>query len=277
MRVATYKTREQWVSYLILGFLALITILPISTLLMNSIKPTEEFGTNALGFPNEVRFENYRDAWIAGNYSQIFGNTLKLVLGSLVLCLSVSGLAAFSLARLNPKGATLVSIYLLIGISIPAQMFILPLFLMWRNFGLINTHLGLIIIYSALNAPFATFLIRSYMIQLPEALFDAAKIDGATTFQLFTRIALPLSWPVFLTASLIVGIAVWNEFLFAMTFLHEDQMKPLASILFAFQSRFSNNWALTSAASVMMAAPIIILFLIFQRRFIAGLTQGSIK
>ena len=104
-------------------------------------------------------------------------------------------------AKLNPKGSTVIAIYLLVGISIPAQLYILPLFLLWKELSLLNTHIGLIIIYSALNAPFATFLIRSYMIRLPDELFDAAKLDGANTFQIFFRIALPLSWPCLLYTS----------------------------------------------------------------------------
>jgi len=195
----------------------------------------------------------------------------------LIICLLFSGLAAFSLARLKPKGAMIFAIYLLVGISIPAQMFILPLFLLWKNLNLIDTHIGLIIIYSGLNAPFATFLIRSYMIQLPEELFDAARIDGANPFQLFAKIAVPLSWPVFLTAGLIVGLAVWNEFLFALTFMQDEDSKPIATILFAFSTRLENNWGLVSASAVMMVAPVAILFMIFQRRFIAGLTSGGLK
>ena len=194
-----------------------------------------------------------------------------------ILCLAVSLLAGFSLAKLNPKGSTVIAIYLLVGISIPAQLYILPLFLLWKELSLLNTHIGLIIIYSALNAPFATFLIRSYMIRLPDELFDAAKLDGANTFQIFFRIALPLSWPVILTAGLIIGLAVWNEFLFALTFITDPNFKPMATILFSFQARFENNYALQSAAAIMMVAPIAVLFMLFQRRFISGLTSGGLK
>ena len=153
----------------------------------NSIKPSSEFGANPLGFPNEIRLMNYYDAWVNGNYTQIFMNSLTLVIGTLILNLTVSGLAAFSLAVLNPRGiqTIVVGLYLLVGISIPAQLFILPLFLMWKSLYLLDTRIGLVIIYSALNAPFATFLIRSYMLQLPTELFEAAKLDGASVMQLF--------------------------------------------------------------------------------------------
>ena len=277
MIVAKYRKSELVSNYTILSIFALFAILPLVLLFFNSIKPQEEFGINPLGFPSEIRLQNFSDAWILGGYAQIFYNSIKLVVGTLILCLSTSGLAAFSLSRLSPKGSSAFMIYLLVGISIPAQMFILPLFLLWKNLGLMNTHIGLIIIYSGLNAPFATFLIRSYMIQLPSELFDAAKIDGANTLQLFIKVALPLSWPVFLTTGLVVGLAVWNEFLFALTFMQDEASKPIATILFAFQSRFENDWGLVSASAVMMVAPIAILFMLFQRKFIAGLTSGSTK
>ena len=277
MITAKYRKSELISNYFILTLLALFCILPILLMFFNSIKPQEEFGVNPLGFPMSIRLENFVDAWILGEYAQIFLNSSKLVVGTLILNLTISGLAGFSLAKLNPKGSDVFLLYLLVGISIPAQMFILPLFLLWKELGLMNTHIGLIIIYVGLNAPFATFLIRSYMVQLPDELFEAAKIDGASTLQLFYKIALPISWPVFLTAGLVVGLAVWNEFLFALTFIQDESSKPIATILFAFQSRFENDWGLVNASAVMMLAQVVILFMFFQKRFIAGLTSGASK
>ena len=279
MAISKFKKREGLFNHLILMILAMTIILPLLVLLFNSVKPQSEFATNPLGFPNEIRLMNYYDAWVIGGYARIFLNSFILVVGTLIVNLTLSGMAAFSLAVLNPKGklTIVLGIYLLVGISIPAQMFILPLFILWKNLYLTNTRIGLIIIYSALNAPFAVFLIRSYMIQLPSELFEAAKIDGANTLQLFYKIALPLSWPVFLTTGLVVGLAVWNEFLFALTFMQTEAYKPISTILFAFQSRFENDYSLVSAASIMMAAPIAILFMFFQRKFIAGLTGGGLK
>jgi raffinose/stachyose/melibiose transport system permease protein len=279
MAISKFKKREGLFNHLILMILAMTIILPLLVLLFNSVKPQSEFATNPLGFPNEIRLMNYYDAWVIGGYARIFLNSFILVAGTLIVNLTLSGMAAFSLAVLNPRGkmTIVLGVYLLVGISIPAQMFILPLFILWKNLYLTNTRIGLIIIYSALNAPFAVFLIRSYMIQLPSELFEAAKIDGANTLQLFYKIALPLSWPVFLTTGLVVGLAVWNEFLFALTFMQTEAYKPISTILFAFQSRFENDYSLVSAASIMMAAPIAILFMFFQRKFIAGLTGGGLK
>lgn len=275
-----YREKDALSNHIILIFLTLVILIPIIILLFNSVKPKAEFGFNPLGFPNEIRLMNYVDAFIIGNYGRVMVNSLIFVIGTLALCITFSSMAAFSLSVLSPKGklSTIVGVYLLVGVSIPAQLFILPLFILWKNLHLFNTYIGLIIIYTALNAPFAVFLIRSYMIKLPYELFEAARIDGATTLQLFTKIALPLSWPVLLTSGLIVSITVWNEFLFAVTFIHEESARPISSILYSFQASFNrNNYALICAASIMMAAPVAILFILFQRKFIDGLTSGATK
>ena len=279
MALSKFKKRSALFNHFLLMLLALSIILPILILFFNSLKPQSELLTNPLGAPMTLRFTNYYDAFVFGNYSRIMLNSLYFVVGTLVVCLPLSALASFSLAILSPRGklTTSIAVYLLIGLSIPAQLYILPLFILWKNLYLTNTYIGLIIIYSALNAPFAVFLMRSYMIQLPKELFEAAKVDGASTFELFYKIAIPLSWPVFLTSGLIVGLAVWNEFLFAVTFIQDENFKPISTILFSFSDKYAHDYSLISAASIMMAAPIGILFILFQRNFIAGLTSGGLK
>ena len=146
MIVAKYRSREVISNYIILIIFALIAILPLAVLIFNSIKPQMEFGVNPLGPPSEIRFENFSEAWVKGEYAKVFFNSLKLVAGSVFLCLAVSLAAGFSLAKLNPKGSAIIAVYLLVGISIPAQLYIVPLFLLWKEIHLLNTHIGLIII-----------------------------------------------------------------------------------------------------------------------------------
>ena len=277
MLVSNFRRKEAIPNHFILILFALLAVLPILVLFFNSIKPFSEFGLNPLGPPSEIRLQNFPDAWIAGEYTKIFFNSAKLVFGSVLLCLAVSLLAGFSLAKLNPKGSTVIAIYLLVGISIPAQLYILPLFLLWKELSLLNTHVGLIIIYSALNAPFATFLIRSYMIRLPDELFDAAKLDGANTFQIFFRIALPLSWPVILTAGLIIGLAVWNEFLFALALTRSIEMRTVPVGISMMVGEFGLKWDEMMAFSVIGSLPVLILFMSVQRFVISGLSAGGVK
>lgn len=257
--------------------MAIFAIGPLVVLLLNSVKSTAEIARNPLGFPETVVLQNYSDAWQAGNYATTTRNSIVLTTGTIIGTLSIAGLAAYALARLKLRGANLIAFYFLIGTSVPAQLFMIPLFFVWRGLGLVNSHVGLILIYCGLYSPFATYLLRSYMVALPEEFAEAAKIDGASNWQVFRYVILPLSWPGFLTAGLVVGLSVWNEFLFAVTFLPGPEQRPIATSLFAFQARFGRDWGLTSAGSVIMALPVVVLFLMLQRRFIEGLTQGGLK
>lgn len=264
-------------NYIILTFFAAFTLIPISLLANNSLKTSNEIANSPFSLPREPLFSNYEQAWNEGNYATTIRNSAILTTSTIAVTLLFAGMAAYGLARLKLKGANYLSFYFLVGIGVPAQLFIIPLFFTWKSLGLINSHFGLIIIYVALNGPFATYLLRSYMVSIPEEFIDAARIDGASDWQVFQRIIMPLSAPGFLTAGLIIGLGVWNEFLFAVTFLQRPELKPVATSLFAFQERFGRDWGLTNAGSVIMMLPVLILFLILQRRFIEGLTQGGLK
>ncbi len=264
-------------NHVILMTLAFIAFMPIAILFMNAFKTTAEIGRNPLGVPSVWHIENFSEAWEVGRYGTILRNSVIITGGTIVGTLMLAGSGAYALARLKLRGGDLLTFYFLVGTSVPAQLFIVPLFIMWRNFGLINTQLGLIIIYCGLSSPFATYLLRSYMVSLPEEFMEAARVDGATNWHIFRHIILPLSWPGFVTAALVVGLSSWNEFLFAVTFLTDPSLKPISTGLYAFQSRYSRDWGLTNAGAVIMITPIIILFLILQRRFVEGLTQGGLK
>lgn len=264
-------------NYVILLGLALFSIIPIVFLVLNSFKKTTEIQENPFGLPEVVRVSNYIDAWVQGNFNATMANTLFLTGGTILLVVIIGGLAAFALARFRFTGANALSFYLLVGTSMPALLFMVPLYFMWARLGLVNSLPGLVIIYAALFSPFATYLLRSFLVSIPMDYEEAARIDGANDLQVLTRIILPLSWPGFLTVVLVVGLSVWNEFLFAITFLQRPELKPIATSLLAFQTRYSRDWGLTSAASVIMIIPIVILFLFLQRQFIEGLARGGLK
>lgn len=264
-------------SYLMLAFLALFAIGPVVLLALNSLKTTNEIRANPFGLPADWLFSNYSEAWVLGKFTTTVVNTIILTSSTIAVVVVIGGLAAFALSRFRFPGADAISFYLLVGTSIPAMVFMVPLYFMWAQLGLINNLFGLVIIYAALHSPFATYLLRSFLISIPVDFEEAARIDGANDLQVLTRVILPLSWPGFMTMVLVVGLAVWNEFLFAVTFLQRDELKPIATSVQAFQSRFQRDWGLTSAASMIMVVPIIILFLMLQRQFIEGLTKGGLK
>lgn len=264
-------------NYVILTLLTLFAIGPIVILAFNSIKSRVEIGKNPLGPPSSFIWRNYPRAWDVGNYAGTVKNSGILVVVSVIGVLLLGGMAAYSLAKLDLPGSGAVTLYLLVGSSLPLQLFLVPLFFLWKNLNLVNNLFGLSIIYIAVNAPLAIFLLRSYMVQLPRDFEDAARVDGAGEWSIFTGIVIPLSWPGFLTVGLVVALSVWNEFLLATVFLTKQELFTVVTSYYNFQTRFSRDWALTSAAAMMMIVPVIVIFLALQRRFIEGLTQGGIK
>lgn len=275
-----FRTRRQVnlaPNYVILTLLMLFALGPLVVLGFNSLKSKSEVAQNPLGPPNEIRLENFPTAWETGNFATTVRNSGILVVGTVAGVLVLGGMAAYSLARLNPPGSDAFMFYMLGGSTLPVWLFLIPLFFLWRTLGLINNLLGLIIIYIAINSPFAIFLLRSYLVQLPADFEDAARVDGANELQVFYKIVLPLAWPGFLTVGLVVALAVWNEFQIALVFMHDPNRFPVTTSYYSFTTRFGQNWALTSAAAVMMIAPVLILFLSLQRRFIEGLTQGGLR
>jgi len=271
------RTSSLLPNYLILLLLATFAIGPLIVLGFNSVKERTEIAANPLGPPSELHFENYPEAWREGKFATTVKNSVILVVATVIAELIFAGMAAYSLARLDPPGQNVFMLYMLIGSTLPVWLFLVPLFSLWRVLGLINSLFGLILLYTAFNSPFSIFLLRSFMIQVPRDFDDAAKVDGANTFQVFTRVLLPLTWPGFLTVGLIVGLGVWSEFQIALIFISKPELFPVTTSYYNFTSRFSRDWALTSAAAVIMIAPIMVLFLALQRRFIDGLTQGGLK
>jgi raffinose/stachyose/melibiose transport system permease protein len=264
-------------NYVVLLLLLLFALVPLVILAFNSLKDRAELGDNPLGFPRTITWDNYPRAWDVGNFSTTTVNSAILVVGTVVAVLLLGGMAAYSLAKLDLPGGSGLMLYLLVASSMPIHLFLVPLFFFWRQLGLVNNLFGLIIIYVAINAPLAIFLLRSYMVQLPRDFEDAARVDGASEWQVFSKIVVPLSWPGFLTVGLVVSLAVWNEFLLATVFLTDQDKFTVVTSYQNFTTRFSRDWGLTSAAAVMMIAPILAIFLIFQRRFVEGLTQGGMK
>ncbi len=273
----TRRTISTLPNYIILTLLAIFALVPILLLFLNSLKSTAEINLSPFTLPQEPLWDNFVTAWREGNYANTIKNSAILTGFTVAGVIVLAGMAAYALARLNLKGGNVISFYFLIGTGVPAQLFIIPLFYIWKQLGLINSHFGLIIIYIALQSPFATYLLRSYMVALPQDFIDAARIDGASNVQVLREIILPLSWPGFLTAALVVGLFTWNEFLFAVTFLPGTDLKPISTSLYAFQQRYGRDWGLTNAGSVIMIVPVLILFLLLQRNFIEGLTQGGLK
>src|ERR671913_161902 len=263
--------------YVVLALLALFALGPLVVLAFNSLKTSAEIGENPLGPPLSPVFENFPNAWTQGNFATTMVNSTILTVGTIVGVCVIAGTAAYALDRLDLPGTDAVLLYLFVASAVPFQLFLVPLFFLWNTLHLTNTRFGLIVIYWAIFSPLATLLMRSYLVGLPRDLEDAARIDGANELQVLLRVVLPLSWPGLLTVALVSGVQAWNEFFFAITFIQDNNLKPVTTSFLAFQENFVQNWGLTSAAAIYIILPIVVLFLILQRRFISGLTAGGLK
>lgn len=257
--------------------LAIYSVVPLLFLFINAVKPEREIQRAPLALPTTLDWTNFTRAWETADFGTAIRNSL-IVSGSTVLLICfVGGMAAFALARYKMRGGGLITSYFLLTMTLPGLLYIIPLFSLFRGLGLTDNLLGIIIIYTAIYLPFSIFLMRSYFLGLPPELEDAARVDGCSEFGLYRHIILPLSIPIYASVALIVSVYTWNEFLFAITFLHEPEISTVAVSYRSFTGQYVSEFSLISAAGVIMILPGLLLFVILQRRFIRGLVAGSVK
>ena len=218
--------------------LALYAAGPLILLAFNALKGGPEIAINPFGPPLQPTWENFSEAWEHGRFGTTLQNSLKLVALVVPGVLLVGFPAAYALARHHSRGVDALVTYLLIASTIPVQLYLLPLFVFFSRTGLMNSLPALAVIYIAKFSPLATFLLRAFLLKTPLELEDAARLDGASEFQMLTRILVPICAPVLLTVALITGLMVWNEFALAITFIQERELKPVSTSLFA----FSRHW-----------------------------------
>ncbi|OLS97725.1 hypothetical protein BJF90_42285 [Pseudonocardia sp. CNS-004] len=261
--------------YVVLTALAIFAIGPIVLFVFNALKTNSQYASDPLGPPQTWEWSNFTQAWTQANMGAGLLNSVLIVIGTIALTCVVAACAAYALARLRVRGASAFMTYLLVASALPAQMFLVPLFYMWAQAGLYDTRVGLIVIYCGLFSPFATLLLRAFMLGLPPELEEAARIDGAGELRVFARIVLPNMLPGLLTVALTTGLSAYNEFLFAVTMIQSESLMPLSTTFFTFQQGFTQNYTLISAAGFIMIAPMLVLFLMLQRRFISGVASSG--
>lgn len=262
--------------YFVLLVLAVLSLAPLVIFLFSALKSPAELGTNPLGLPHHWRWGNFVDAWNTADFGPKMRNSLIIVAGTVAGVCLIAGCAAYAMARLQLPGGNAVMVYLIVTSALPIQLFLVPLFYMWAKLHLYDTLIGVIIIYWAIFSPFATLLLRSFMMNIPRELEEAARLDGTGEIGLLARIIVPVSLPGFLTIALTTALSAYNEFLLAVTFIQSEEYLPASTGFFAFQQGFTQNYALVAAAGLTMVAPAIIAFLLLQRRFVEGIAASGL-
>jgi raffinose/stachyose/melibiose transport system permease protein len=276
--------RNPWLvlTYIILIVYAFISLYPIIWMLLMSLKTNPEVHTNLFGLPygmpNEWQWNNYIHVLTTTRIPRYILNSAWIsavtVLGILLFALP----AGFAFGQLEFKGNDTLFMLLLAGIMVPGQTTILPLFLQMKRFDLLDTPWAMIVPYVAAGLPFATFLMRGFFRSLPKELADAAVVDGASLYRVFWDVMMPLTRPAISTLIVFYFMWTWNEFLWAMLVMNKELYKTVTVGVFTtFQNQYMFDWPLMTTGLVLVTMPIVLLFLVFQRQFIEGLTAGALK
>ncbi len=271
-----FRVKKRPVSWIVLVVLGVYSLAPLLVTVFTALKTPAEISESPLGLPQEWRWENFAQAFVDANMGQGLLNSAVIALSAALGVAVISSMAAYSMTRLDLPGKGAWILYVLVSTSLPIQMFLVPLLSWWSALGLYNSQFGLVVIYWAIYSPFATMLLRSFLLSIPKEYEEAARLDGAGEIRLFARVIIPMIWPGMLTVALIAGLQAYNEFLLAVTFIQDSDRLPVSLSLYSFQQNFSPNWALVSAAGIIMALPVIIIFLFLQKRFIEGYSQGGL-
>jgi arabinosaccharide transport system permease protein len=268
-----------WITNIAFVIISFIALFPILNLLISSFRPSSDIMRNGISLvfdPSKMSFDNYLYIFTqGGNYWSWFKNSLSISAITIVLSLFFSSMVGYALALYDFKGRNLIFGFVLFILMVPFEILMLPLFQLMISMNLINTYTAVIL--PAVVAPVAVFFFRQYAIGLPKELMDSARIDGATEYGIFFKIMLPLMTPSMAAMAILQGLGAWNNFLWPLIVLRSNDMFTLPIGLATLLTPYGNNYDILIAGSVMTIIPIIILFIFFQRYFVAGLTVGGVK
>ena len=268
---------DRVLKHTILIVATLIALAPSIFMIVTSLKSPEEYTFNKVGFPEHPVFDHFRNVLFESSFlivddEQRHSGHRRGALSTFVSCLG-----AYAIARMEFRGRNLLFSVSTSLMAVPPVVMIVPLFVLYTQLSLISTYEGAILIYAGLITPFSVYLLTSFFRTLPREIFEAARIDGAGDLLILWQIVLPLSLPPLLTLVVVNALYVWNDLLIAIIFLQDDAKRTLMAGINVFQGRYGDQIPLTMAGMAFASAPMIILYIVFQKHYIQGLMAGSIK
>ncbi len=284
-RAKTYKDKKRVRILKTIGLevffivLCIITLIPIFYALSVSFNANNSLiSTDFSFFPTNFTFDNYVRLFKENDMLLWFGNSLLLAISTVVFSLAIAIPAAYAFSRMNFKGKkTILKILILLN-AFPSTLSLFAIWAIMRNLGLVNTKIGLIIIYTGTMAIFGIWNLKGYFDTVPYEIEEASMIDGASNFQIITRIVMPLAKPAIIVTAVMVLIYVWNEYLYSVTFMTGSENYTLAAGLYGLQANeTSGSWPIFAAASLITSLPILIIFLLVQKHMVSGLSSGGVK
>jgi len=251
--------------------------MPVFFLFNSALRETNSFASNPFVLARDPHWENFQQVWSDGEFAIYLKNSLIVTGGSLTLILILALGAGFVLGRYEFKGNALVFGFVLTGMLIPAKLAILPLFIQLKWMHLLDSHIGLILVYASGALPAAIFIMSGFFRSLPIDLDSAARIDGASELQLLRQVLTPLVRPGLAIVAIYSAIPIWNDFFLPLVLLQSPENKTIMQGLTVFFGQYASQWGILFAGLTMAALPLIVLYLVLSEQFIKGLTAGAVK
>lgn len=270
------SVRERVPGLVLLVGAVLFSIFPLLSMLSAALQPQ---GTLPVGisWPSDPQWHNFVDAWRVAEITPLLRSSVVLVLGVVPVAALCATMAGYALGALRVRGAGVVIVLMLFGLTLPKESTIVPLYYQLQSMGLLNTHTGLVLVLVGTFMPFSVYWMRAHFITMPQELSEASAIDGATRWQSFTRIQVPLALPAISSMCLLLFLWTWNTFLQAIVLIDDPSRRTMAGALQNFVGQYTTDVVLLNAGSLLIMAPTILAFLVFQRQFVRAMIAGAVK
>ena len=267
--------REQAATYMLLGVFSIIALVPIVGILLTALQEPGQVAN--FGEPNGFHVANFSKAWSDGHFSQYLRSSAIVVVAVVLISGLLSILAGYAFGMMRFRGDQALFYLFLLGLMVPLEATVVPLYYDFRDVGLTDTYAALILPQAGVSLAFGTFWMRAFFRSVPRSLVEAARLDGSSSWSTLWRVLLPLARPAVLTMTVLLFMWTWNEFLLALVMVSDEGLRTAPLGLSFFQGRNTSDLTLLAAGSVIVALPVVILYVFLQRHFIRGMLTGAVK
>ena len=242
-----------------------------------SLRTTQEISADHYALPNPPHWGKFWSAWFDSNFASYFWNSTVVVVAAVAIVTTLGAAAAHALARYRFPGNRIIYFILFTSIIFPPQVILISLYQILVNYGLYNTHLGLVLVYVGLQLPLTVYILEAFFARIPQDLFDAAKIDGYSELEIFWRIAVPVGMPAIATTIILNFIQLWNEYLFAVVMITDEEKRTLPVGIQRFMGDYFQDIGMIATGIMISVIPVIVVYAFFSERLIQGMTAGAVK
>jgi raffinose/stachyose/melibiose transport system permease protein len=267
--------RDQTIAYVIFGAFSLVALMPVAGILFTALQ--DPHGLAAFGTFDGLHFGNFVDAWQQANFGSYLRSSAIVAVAVVSVSVVLSILSGYAFGLMRFRGSEALFYVFLLGLMIPTEAMVVPLYYDLRDLGLTDTYWALILPQIGMSVAFGTFWMRAYFRSVPRSLIEAARLDGASSWYTLWKVLLPLARPAVLTATVLLFMWTWNEFLLALVMVSDEGLRTAPLGLNFFQGRNQANLTLLAAGAVIVAAPVVAVYVFLQRHFIRGMLSGAVK